>query len=244
LEGQLVILRGLGLRMGTYNDLSVARQAIDGNQEAITKVRSELSYVLGVLLSKCREKDSEEKAREIVESLPADLIAGVPRDGKNVPLLEMYQGRAPLRSWLTVVALSRLKSWWRSPDYKNRVRLREEDDGRNFADTLAAGDAESPGDSEVVAILGDALSDALRSLPARAAVCLRLVHIHEVEQQRLALMLNCHAATISRDLAQTQEGIRKRVMWDLKVLDPYLEISWDDCISLMEERPGLISEAL
>jgi RNA polymerase sigma factor (sigma-70 family) len=241
LEGQLVILRGLGLRMGTYNDLSVARQA---NQEAITKVRSELSYVLGVLLSKCREKDSEEKAREIVESLPADLIAGVPRDGKNVPLLEMYQGRAPLRSWLAVVALSRLKSWWRSPDYKNRVRLREEDDGRNFADTLAAGDAESPGDSEVVAILGDALSDALRSLPARAAVCLRLVHIHEVEQQRLALMLNCHAATISRDLAQTQEGIRKRVMWDLKVLDPYLEISWDDCISLMEERPGLISEAL
>jgi hypothetical protein len=33
-------------------------------------------------------------------------------------------------------------------------------------------------------------------------------------------------------------------MWGLKILDPYLDITWDDCISLLEERPGLISEAL
>jgi hypothetical protein len=79
---------------------------------------------------------------------------------------------------------------------------------------------------------------------SRASVILRLVHIHKVEQQRLALMLNCHAATISREIAQTQEGIRKQVMWGLKILDPYLDITWDDCIALLEERPGLISEAL
>jgi RNA polymerase sigma factor (sigma-70 family) len=230
--------------MGIYNDLSIARQAIDGDPEAIATVRSELSYVLGVLLSKCRDKESEEKARDIVQSLPADLIAGVPREGKTVPLLEMYQGRAPLRSWLTVVALSRLKSWWRSPDYKNRIRLRDDEDDRDIAETLAATDAASPGNSEVVSILADALSDALQSLSARAAVCLRLVHIHGVEQQRLAIMLHCHAATVSRELAQTQEGIKKRVLWDLKILDPYLNISWDDCVSLLEERPGLISEAL
>jgi RNA polymerase sigma factor (sigma-70 family) len=122
--------------------------------------------------------------------------------------------------------------------------MREEDTDRDLTDTLAAAGTDSPGDSEVVAILSDALSEALSSLPSRAAVCLRLVHIHDVEQQRLALMLNCHAATISRELAQTQEAIRKRVMWDLKILDPYLDISWDDCISLLEERPGLISDAL
>jgi len=110
--------------MGIQNDLSVAHQAMEGSKEAIMKVRSELAPVLGVLLSKCRDKSSEEKAREIADSLPADLIVGVPRDGKNVPLLKMYQGRAPLRSWLTVVALSRLKSWWRSPQYRNLVRMR------------------------------------------------------------------------------------------------------------------------
>jgi RNA polymerase sigma factor (sigma-70 family) len=230
--------------MGIYDDLSIARRAIDGDQEAITSVRSELSYVQGVLLSKCRDKDSEEKARDIIDSLPADLIAGVPREAKNVPLLEMYQGRAPLRSWLTVVALSRLKSWWRSPDYKNRIRLHDEEDDRNFAETLMVTEAESAGDSEVIAILADALSDALKSLSARATVCLRLVHIHGVEQQRLAIMLNRHAATVSRELAQTQEGIKKRVLWDLKILDPYLNISWEDCVSLLEQRPGLISEAL
>jgi RNA polymerase sigma factor (sigma-70 family) len=236
--------RLVGLSMGIENDLSVARQAMEGNQEAVMKVRGELSSVLGVLLSKCRDKSSEEKAREIVDSLPADLIAGVPRDGKNFPLLKMYQGRAPLRSWLTVVALSRLKSWWRSPQYRSLIRIRDEGDDRDFTETLAAPDSDSPGDSEVVAILADALFEALNSLSPRAAVCLRLVHIHDVEQQRLAVMLNCHAATISRELAQTQEGIRRRVMWDLKILDPYLDITWEDCISLLEERPGLISGAL
>jgi RNA polymerase sigma factor (sigma-70 family) len=233
-----------GLSMGIENDLSVACQAMEGNQEAIMKVRSELSSVLGVLLSKCRDKCSEEKAREIADSLPADLIVGVPRDGKNVPLLKMYQGRAPLRSWLTVVALSRLKSWWRSPQYRNLVRTRDEHDDRDFTETLAAAGTDSPGDSEIVAILSDALAEALGSLSSRASVILRLVHIHDVEQQRLAVMLSCHAATISRELAQTQEGIRRQVMWGLKILDPYLDITWDDCISLLEERPGLISEAL
>jgi hypothetical protein len=109
---------------------------------------------------------------------------------------------------------------------------------------LAAAGTDSPGNSEIVAILSDALSEALGDLSSRASVILRLVHIHNVEQQRLAVMLNCHAATISRELAQTQEGIRKQVLWNLKILDPYLDITWDDCISLLEERPGLISEAL
>jgi DNA-directed RNA polymerase specialized sigma24 family protein len=122
--------------------------------------------------------------------------------------------------------------------------MREDDDDRDFTETLAAAGTDSPGNAEIVAILSDALSEALRGLPSRASVILRLVHIHKVEQQRLAVMLNCHAATISREIAQTQEGIRKQVMWGLKILDPYLDITWDDCISLLEERPGLISEVL
>jgi DNA-directed RNA polymerase specialized sigma24 family protein len=122
--------------------------------------------------------------------------------------------------------------------------MREDDDDRDFTETLAAAGTDLPGNAEIVSILSDALSEALRGLPSRASVILRLVHIHKVEQQRLAVMLNCHAATISREIAQTQEGIRKQVMWGLKILDPYLDITWDDCISLLEERPGLISEAL
>src|SRR5260370_4550180 len=147
--------------MGMENDLSVGRQAMEGNQEAIMKVRSELSSVLGVLLSKCGAKCSEEKAREIGDSLPVDLIVGVPRDGKNGPLLKMYQGRAPLRSWMTVVALSRLKSWWRSPQYRNLVRMREEHDDRDFTETLAAAGSDSSCESAISAILHEPLAEAL-----------------------------------------------------------------------------------
>src|SRR5580692_11841309 len=108
--------------MANQDDLRIARAALGGDPAAVNSVLAELPYTLAVLLSKCTDSDSEEKAREIIEDLPADLMAGVERDGKTVKLLEMYQGRASLRSWITVVALSRLKSWWRGPGYRRRER--------------------------------------------------------------------------------------------------------------------------
>src|SRR5258707_12384399 len=116
--------------------------------------------------------------------------------------------------------------------------MREEHDDRDFTETLAAAGSDSPGDSEIVAILNDALAEALGGLSSRASVILRLGHIHDVGQQRLAGVLNCHAATISRELGQTQDGIRKKDMWGLKILEPYLDNTWDDCVSLLEERRG------
>jgi RNA polymerase sigma factor (sigma-70 family) len=221
--------------MANQDDLTVARAALRGDAAAVNAVLAELPYSLGVLLSKCTDTDSEEKAREIIEDLPADLMAGVDRDGKAVKLLAMYQGRASLRSWITVVALSRLKSWWRGPGYRKRERTIE-----THSDQLTLrpeGGEAPPGDdpsnsSDVLALLGDALTDSLRSLTPRESVCLRLVYLHSVEQQRLARMFGCHAATISRELDQTKLAIKRRLAWNLKLLDPFLEITWDDCVRL------------
>jgi RNA polymerase sigma factor (sigma-70 family) len=187
-----------------------------------------------VLLSKCTDSDSEEKSREIIDDLPGDLLAGVDRDGKTVKLLEMYQGRASLRSWITVVALSRLKSWWRGPGYRKRERGIEPHQDQ---DALSVNGSDGPDGepydaSDVLALLADALADSLRTLSPRESVCLRLVYLHSVEQQRLARMLGCHAATISRDLDQTKLAIKRRLIWNLKLIDPFLEITWDDCVKL------------
>jgi len=220
--------------MANQDDLTVARAALGGDKAAVNAVIGELPYSLAVLLSKCTDSDSEEKAREIIEDLPGDLLAGVDRDGKTVQLLEMYQGRASLRSWLTVVALSRLKSWWRGPGYRKRERGIEphQDQGVLAAET-GDGPIKEPYDgSDVLALLADALTDSLRSLTPRESVCLRLVYLHSVEQQRLARMFGCHAATISRDLDQTKAAIKRRLLWNLKLIDPFLEITWEDCVRL------------
>ncbi|MFY9983784.1 MAG: sigma-70 family RNA polymerase sigma factor [Chthoniobacterales bacterium] len=220
--------------MVNQDDLTVAQAALRGDPVAVSAVLDELPYALGVLLSKCTDSDSEEKSREIIDDLPGDLLAGVDRDGKTIKLLEMYQGRASLRSWITVVALSRLKSWWRGPGYRKRERGVEphQDQG-----TLSANGSDRPAEephnaSDVLALLADALTDSLRSLTPRESVCLRLVYLHSVEQQRLARMLGCHAATISRDLDQTKLAIKRRLIWNLKLLDPFLEITWEDCVRL------------
>jgi RNA polymerase sigma factor (sigma-70 family) len=220
--------------MANQDDLTVARAALGGDKAAVNAVLGELPYTLAVLLSKCTDSDSEEKAREIIEDLPGDLLAGVDRDGKNIKLLEMYQGRASLRSWITVVALSRLKSWWRGPSYRKRERGLETDQNQVKFPTEPGEepDAEPYGGSDVLALLADALTDSLRSLTPRESVCLRLVYLHSVEQQRLARMFGCHAATISRDLDQTKAAIKRRLLWNLRLLDPFLEITWDDCVKL------------
>jgi RNA polymerase sigma factor (sigma-70 family) len=220
--------------MANQDDLTIAQAALSGDPAAVNSVLAELPYTLAVLLSKCTDSDSEEKAREIIEDLPGDLMAGVERDGKTVKLLEMYQGRASLRSWTTVVALSRLKSWWRGPGYRKRERGIEphQDQLTSSDDRGNSLDGEAYDDADVLALLADALTDSLRSLVPRESVCLRLVYLHNVEQQRLARMFGCHAATISRDLDQTKASIKRRLLWNLKLLDPFLEITWDDCVRL------------
>lgn len=220
--------------MANEDDLRIAQAALSGDPAAVNSVLAELPYTLAVLLSKCTDSDSEEKAREIIEDLPADLMAGVERDGKTVKLLEMYQGRASLRSWITVVALSRLKSWWRGPGYRRRERGIEphQDQLTSSDDRGNSPDGEAYDGTDVLALLADALTDSLRSLVPRESVCLRLVYLHNVEQQRLARMFGCHAATISRDLDQTKASIKRRLLWNLKLLDPFLEITWDDCVRL------------
>jgi RNA polymerase sigma factor (sigma-70 family) len=220
--------------MANQDDLRIAQTALSGDPMAVNSVLAELPYTLAVLLSKCTDSDSEEKAREIIEDLPGDLMAGVERDGKTVKLLEMYQGRASLRSWITVVALSRLKSWWRAPGYRKREKgIEPHQDQPTLSDERAnSPNAEAYDHTDVVALLADALTDSLRSLAPRESVCLRLVYLHNVEQQRLARMFGCHAATISRDLDQTKASIKRRLLWNLKLLDPFLEITWDDCVRL------------
>jgi RNA polymerase sigma factor (sigma-70 family) len=220
--------------MANEDDLRIAQAALSGDPMAVNSVLAELPYTLAVLLSKCTDSDSEEKAREIIEDLPGDLMAGVERDGKTVKLLEMYQGRASLRSWITVVALSRLKSWWRAPGYRKREKgIEPYQDQATLSDERAnSPNAEAYDHTDVVALLADALTDSLRSLAPRESVCLRLVYLHNVEQQRLARMFGCHAATISRDLDQTKASIKRRLLWNLKLLDPFLEITWDDCVRL------------
>ena len=220
--------------MSNQDDLRIARAALGGDPAAVNTVLAELPYTLAVLLSKCTDSDSEEKAREIIEDLPGDLLAGVERDGKTVKLVEMYQGRASLRSWITVVALSRLKSWWRAPGYRKRERgIQPNQDQTTLPDERNnSSDSEAYDQTDVLALLADALTESLRSLAPRESVCLRLVYFHNVEQQRLAKMFGCHAATISRDLDQTKDSIKRRLLWNLKLLDPFLEITWDDCVRL------------
>src|SRR5258707_13497593 len=108
--------------MANQDDLRIAQAALSGDPAAVNSVLAELPYTLSVLLSKCTDSDSEERAREIIEDLPGDLMAGGERDGKTVKLLEMNQGRGSLRSWITLGALSRLKNWWASPGYRKRQR--------------------------------------------------------------------------------------------------------------------------
>ena len=52
--------------MANQDDLTIAQAALGGDSAAVNAVLEELPYSLAVLLSKCTDSDSEEKAREII----------------------------------------------------------------------------------------------------------------------------------------------------------------------------------
>ena len=62
----MVYAARVGVSMANEDDLTVARAALGGDAAAVDAVLGELPYSLGVLLSKCTDSDSEEKAREII----------------------------------------------------------------------------------------------------------------------------------------------------------------------------------
>jgi DNA-directed RNA polymerase specialized sigma24 family protein len=219
-------------------DLNLVRDALSGDEQAarvfVERFRPDLERYLS---ARCRRGDTRsiERSREIAADVISDCFGAKVRPRGVDILLKLYYGQGPLNVWLRGVAYARLKSWWASKDFGAAVSLPEGEEGceRSVSNR-------PPADPEVVKILRIALESAFRQVEPYQLLFLRLVYLHGVKRGHLAKIWGCHPAKIGRDAAAALEKIRKLTVEYIRVLDPSIELQWEDCQAICEQSAKML----
>jgi RNA polymerase sigma-70 factor, ECF subfamily len=185
------------------DELAIARACAAGSDPAwevfMTRYREKL------YLSALRIAREDSAARELADTLYADLYGTTTRDGQRVSKLNSYSGRGSLEGWLrTVVAQEYVNRYRRT---KRLVSLEEEEEeGAQFRapnpQPVAAADSR----------LAQATDEALAFLPGEDRMVLSAYYLDGRTLAEIARMLGVHESTISRKLDKLAKSLRKQIV--------------------------------
>ena len=185
------------------DELALARACAAGNNTAweifLTRYREKL------YLSALRIAREDSAARELADTLYADLYGTNTRDGQRVSKLSSYTGRGSLEGWLRTVLSQEYVNRYRRT--KRLVSLDEEsEEGVQFR----APEAEPAPTADTR--LARATDAALAGLPAEDRVVLSAYFLDGRTLAEIARMLGVHESTISRKLDKLAKSLRKQIM--------------------------------
>ena len=151
-------------------------------------------------------------AREVADSIHAELYGLSERDGARRSLLRYFHGRSRLATWLRAVLSQR---WIDRVRAGRRTEPLPDDADRLPAKiTRSAGD-DVPDDRRRITVT-DALTKAIAGLPARDRLRLSLYYAQGLKLAAIGKMLREHEATVSRQLAKTRDALAGSVRVSLK----------------------------
>jgi RNA polymerase sigma-70 factor, ECF subfamily len=185
------------------DELALARACAAGSNSAweifLTRYREKL------YLSALRIAREDSAARELADTLYADLYGTNTRDGQRVSKLASYTGRGSLEGWLrTVLAQEYVNRYRRT---RRLVSLDEEsEDGIQFR--APDPDPAPPSDQRVA----QATDEALAALSAEDRVVLGAYYLDGRTLAEIARMLGVHESTISRKIDKLAKSLRKQIV--------------------------------
>jgi len=143
-------------------------------------------------------------ARELADSLYADLYGLSERDGQRRSLFRYYHGRSRLATWLRAVLAQRHVDRIRA---QRRVEpLPDETAQQSSAATTPPSDPDRP---RLLSLMKDALAAALARLGARDRLRLSCYYAQELTLAEVGRLTGEHEATVSRQLARTRRALRE-----------------------------------
>jgi len=187
-------------------ELALARACAAGHERAwevfLMKYREKLYDIAGYIA-----KESS-AARELADSIYADLYGTSTREGQRVCKLDSYTGRGSLEGWLrTVMAQEHVNRYRRQ---RRLVSLDEEaEEGAQFA-------TPEPEPTIVVDPRVEAATDeVLAALPAEDRFILASYFLDDRTLAEIARALGVHESTISRKLDKLAKSLRKHILASL-----------------------------
>jgi RNA polymerase sigma-70 factor, ECF subfamily len=185
------------------DELALARACAAGHERAwqvfLTRYREKL-YDIARGITK-----EDSRARDLADSIYADLYGTSERDGCRVSRLNFYMGRGSLEGWLRTVLAQEFVNRYRKT--KRLVSLEEQaEEGVQFSS------AESEPALPVDARLGAAVDAALEQLAAEDRLVLASYYLDNRTLTEIGRLVGVHESTISRRLEKLLKGLRKQVM--------------------------------
>jgi RNA polymerase sigma factor (sigma-70 family) len=176
-------------------------------------------------------------ARELADSLYAELYGIRERDSARTSLFRYFHGRSSLATWLRAVLAQRFVDGIRR---RRREEPLIEADVETPATKLAPLDEEHPRFADAMRCT---LEHAVAQLQPRDRLRLRAYYVQNLTLADIGALLNEHEATVSRHLARTRKDIRRAVEAELRSTHRFDEAAIRQCFAAVVADPGTLDLA-
>jgi len=217
-------VRGLHLE-----DLALACACTAGHEGAWEHVIRELRPVL---YRAADALDASGGARELADSIYADLYGTEERDGQRRSLFRYFHGRSSLATWLRAVLAQR---------HIDTIRVQRRFDEMPDAELPDLSPRAAPPDLDrvrFVEIFHRALAAVVAALVPRDRLRLALYYGQDLTLAQIGRLTGEHEATVSRHLARTRRGIRAGVAERLRSDEGLDETEVEECFQCAVDDPG------
>jgi RNA polymerase sigma-70 factor, ECF subfamily len=173
-------------------------------------------------------------ARELADSLYADLYGLRERDGERQSLFRYFHGRSSLATWLRAVLAQRHVDALRAG---RRLDPLPDDDSADVPAGVSTV-SHDPDRVRYLALIQRVLTIAISTLTDKDRLRLACYYSQELTLAQTGRILREHEATVSRQLARTRQALRREVERLLRQehgLDP---AQVERCFACVAEDPG------
>jgi RNA polymerase sigma-70 factor len=192
-------------------DLALAIACRKGRDDAWSELRSRCGNAIesaarGLVRDPIR-------AREVADSLYADLFGLRQAGGRRLSPLDHYHGRSSLHAWLRAVMVRRGADFWRS---QRSLGLIEKTPEQITSDGRVNADEPDPDRARYLPMVDEALTGALSALEAQDRLRLSYHYVHGLKLAEIGRLLGEHESTVSRKLSAARGRIKAEVERSLR----------------------------
>jgi RNA polymerase sigma factor (sigma-70 family) len=168
------------------------------------------------------------------EDLVADIIAecfGAGKNGQTRPLIEKFEGRSSLSTWMIRITWNRWLDIKRRDKFRGELPSYDDDDDRS-GDPFDRVAGDNPDDdlldSDLTELMGRAIREAFDSLGPDVLLMMKLSYLHGISQANIAKMWQCDQTRVSRSLTAAREQVAAITMQRIREADSSLKLEWED----------------
>jgi RNA polymerase sigma-70 factor (ECF subfamily) len=176
--------------------------------------------------------DPQGGAREIAESLYAELFGLREKDGIRQSVFRYFHGRSSLSTWLRSLISQRFVD-----RHRETRRLAPLPDETAVA-LPASSTAVDPNRARYVTAMRAALAASIAALDPRDRLRLACYYAQEMTLAAIGKLTREHEATVSRQLSRTRQAIREDVVRRLREEHGFPAVAIDECFASIVNDAG------